>query len=184
MKPLLMLTIALLIGCADRVDIVDVPLRGLDNSEVSINRAENAVTIIYFLSPECPLCINYTLSMRNLEQKFRSDSVRFYGIYSKEWFSTEEVRTYQLRYKLEFEMLLDEGNRLANALGASVTPEVFVYNRTGEKIYSGKIDDWVNDLGKKKLEATKYYLDKAITAAIDSKPMRPNHTMPIGCLIE
>jgi peroxiredoxin len=184
MKPLLMLTIALLIGCADRVDIMDVPLRDLDNSEAFINRAENAVTIIYFLSPECPLCINYTLSMRNLEQRFSADSVKFYGIYSKEWFSIEEVRTYQLKYNLEFEMLLDEDNRLANALGASVTPEVFVFNRTGEEVYSGKIDDWVNGLGKKKLEATKNYLDKAITAAINGKPMRPNHTMPIGCLIE
>lgn len=184
MRPLLFLSLLLILGCSERQKLVDVQLNRLDGTVLQIDPSETTLTVIYFLSPECPLCINYTLAMRNLEQKFGSDSVRFYGAYSKEWFSAEEVREYQLKYKLEFEMLLDEDNQLANALDASVTPEVFVFNQIGEKVYSGKIDNWVNDLGKKKLKVSENYLENALIAALSGEDITPKQTEPIGCLIE
>ncbi|MFT5311332.1 MAG: hypothetical protein ACI8VL_002248, partial [Bacteroidia bacterium] len=79
---------------------------------------------------------------------------------------------------------LDNGNQLAQNLGATVTPEVFVLNSESEIIYSGKIDNWVNDLGKKKLEVSEHYLEDALTAFIKGKPINQKETTPIGCLIE
>jgi len=164
--------------------VQEIPLTDLENTGTRIDPAENALTIIYFLSPECPLCISYTLAMRNLEQDFASDSISFYGVYSKEWFSAEEVDSFALKYDLGFRMLLDEQNRLAQALGATITPEVFVLNRESEVLYSGKIDNWVNDLGKKKLEVSEQYLKSALVAWQSGKPIAPKRTEPIGCLIE
>ncbi len=184
MRPLLFLSLLIILGCTEKQKLVDVQLNRLDGTVIQLDPSETTLTVIYFLSPECPLCINYTLVMRNLEQKFGSDSLRFYGIYSKEWFSANEVREYQLKYKLEFEMLLDEGNRLANALDASVTPEAFVFDQKGKKVYSGKIDNWVNDLGKKKLEVSENYLENALIAALNGEDIQPKRTEPIGCLIE
>ncbi len=122
--------------------------------------------------------------MRELENEFASDSVRFYGVYSKEWFSSEDVTEFALKYNLDFEMLLDDGNKLADALGATVTPEVFVLNSSSEILYSGKIDNWVNELGKKKLEVSEHYLKNALIAWRNGKPINPKHTEPKGCLIE
>ena len=89
-----------------------------------------------------------------------------------------------MKYKLDFEMLFDDENQLARVLGATVTPEVFVLNSDSEILYSGKIDNWVSDLGKKKLEVSKYYLENALTAWRDGKAIESNRTEPVGCLIE
>ena len=122
--------------------------------------------------------------MRNLEQKFSSQDLKFFGVFAQEWYSPVEVKNFALKYKLEFEMLFDNGNKLAQALGATVTPEVFVLNAHSEVIYSGKIDNWINDLGKKKLEVSDYYLENALVAWQNGKAISPKHTEPIGCLIE
>lgn len=171
-------------GCASKPEVHEIILTDLDDSAISINPSENALTVIYFLSPECPLCINYTLAMRNLDEEFGSDSVAFYGVHAKEWFDTEEVKRFALKYNVGFEMVLDDGNKLANALGATVTPEVFVLNSNSEILYSGKIDNWVNELGKKKLEVSEHYLKNALLAWRDGKTIRPKRTEPKGCLIE
>lgn len=179
--PILLLFIA---SCANRPNVQQVPLTDLKNTLAFIDPSENALTIIYFLSPECPLCINYTLAMRNLEREFASDSIAFFGIYSQEWFSAVEVDSFALKYNLGFRMLLDGNNRLAQALGATITPEVFILNRESEVLYRGKIDNWVNDLGKKKLEVSEHYLKNALVAWADGKAIEPKRTEPKGCLIE
>ncbi|MBI1289378.1 MAG: redoxin domain-containing protein [Flavobacteriales bacterium] len=184
MRSLIFISALFIAGCASKPDIQTIPLTDVANAEAHINPRENALSVIYFLSPECPLCINYTLAMRNLEQDFASDSIVFYGIYSKEWFTPAEVDSFALKYDLGFKMLFDDGNRLAHALNATVTPEVVVLNRDGDKIYSGKIDNWVNDLGKKKLEVTDHYLENALVAWRDGEPIEPKRTEPKGCLIE
>jgi thiol-disulfide isomerase/thioredoxin len=179
--PFLLLFIA---SCAIRPNVHEIPLTDLTDSEAIIDPEENVLTIIYFLSPECPLCINYTLALRNLEEDFASDSILFYGVFSKAWFSPEEVDSFATKYDLPFKMLLDDGNQLARALGATITPEVFVLNAESEVIYSGKIDNWVNDLGKKKLEVSEHYLENALIAWRDGKPIGTKRTEPKGCLIE
>lgn len=184
MRSIILVSVLFLTACATKPSIQTIALADLDNVETHINPNENKLTVIYFLSPECPLCINYTLAMRNLENAFASDSLKFYGVFSKEWFSAEEVNTFQLKYELDFEMLFDTKNTLANALSASVTPEVFVLNSKSEVLYSGKIDNWVNDLGKKKLEVSENYLQNALVASLAGNDFEPKQTEPIGCLIE
>ena len=171
-------------ACASRPNIAEVALEDLSGEITQIEPSINNLTVIYFLSPECPLCINYTLAMRNLETNFNSDSLKFFGIFSKEWYSPKEVKEFALKYKLDFEMLFDDGNKLAHALGATITPEVFVLNSNFEIIYSGKIDNWVNELGKKKLGVSDHYLKNVLTDWRDGKAIKPYHTSPVGCLIE
>lgn len=184
MRSYLFIVFIAISACATRPNVSDVVLEKVNGESVQIEPSKSQLTVIYFLSPECPLCINYTLAMRNLEQDLGSDDLKFFGIFAKEWFSPKEVKDFSLKYRLNFEMMFDDGNRLAHALGATVTPEVFVLNTESEIIYSGKIDNWVNDLGKKKLEVSGHYLENALIAWRDGKPINPTHTEPIGCLIE
>ena len=183
-RSILLLLPFLVAGCATSPSIDEIALTDLNKTEVRIEPNQQAVSVIYFLSPECPLCINYTLSMRELEDEFASDSIKFYGVFSKEWFSPEEVKNFVLKYDLDFTMLFDDSNRLARALCATVTPEVVVLNRKSELLYSGKIDNWVNELGKKKLQVSEHYLRDALQAWRDGTTFEPKRTEPIGCLIE
>jgi thiol-disulfide isomerase/thioredoxin len=183
-RSILFLFTFLVAGCTTSPRVDEIVLADLNNTEARIEPNQQAVSVIYFLSPECPLCINYTLTMRELEDEFASDSIKFYGVFSKEWFSPEEVKNFVLKYDLGFTTLFDDSNRLARALHATVTPEVVVLNRKGELLYSGKIDNWVNDLGKKKLEVSEHYLRDALQAWRNGTSFEPKRTEPIGCLIE
>ncbi|MGB1317358.1 MAG: peroxiredoxin family protein, partial [Flavobacteriales bacterium] len=122
-------------GCNPTIELDQIELLDLQNEVVHIKPSENAVTVIYFLSPECPLCINYSLALKDINSQFSNDSVVFYGIHSGKWFTQTEVKEYQLKYGLKFEMCLDNNNQLAQSLGATVTPEVFVLNSNSEVIY-------------------------------------------------
>lgn len=184
MRPVLFVLFLMVIGCKQPQQINEIQLFRSNGQSTQIDPTENAITVVYFLSPECPLCINYTLAFREMTNQFSSNSIVFYGVHSGEWFSAKELEEYQLKYSLSFEMFLDNGNQLAQNLGATVTPEVFVLNSESEIIYSGKIDNWVNDLGKKKLEVSEHYLEDALTAFIKGKPINQKETTPIGCLIE
>jgi len=57
-------------------------------------------------------------------------------------------------------------------------------NSNSKILYSGKIDNWVNELGKKKLEVSDHYLKNALFAWRDEKSIHPMHTKPVGCVIE
>lgn len=174
----------LIVGCSQPQSIPETPLRDLDGNEFKLEPSERAVSVVYFLSPECPLCLNYTLAFKEIEKEFGSDSTAFFGVHSGKWFSNNEVEDYALKYGLKMKMLLDDENALAENLGASVTPEVFVLNSKSEVLYSGKIDNWVNDLGKKKLDVSDHYLKDALTAILANQTVEINRTEPVGCLIE
>lgn len=184
MRSIIFISMLLLCACESGHELKRIRLQSLQGESERIDPTKSALTIIYFLSPECPLCVNYSQTMSELHNSFGNDSVKFYGVFSSNYYSSEEVETYQTRYGLNFQLFLDEKNQLATALGASVTPEVFVLNRDGKIVYSGMIDNWVNELGKKKFRASEHYLKNALEARLAGKSINPKHTEPIGCLIE
>ena len=184
MRSVILLFTVAIVGCSTQPELDSIELTTLDNKSAYIHPTDNSLSVLFFLSPECPLCINYTLAMKELATEFQNDSIVFYGIHSSDWFTANEVEAYRLKYDLPITMLLDKGNQVAKALGAAVTPEVFVLNSNAEVIYSGKIDNWVNELGKKKLEVTEHYLQNALVNWQKGEVVQPRKTEPKGCLIE
>lgn len=164
--------------------ISSIPLRDLDEQAARIDPSKSPFTVILFLSPECPLCLNYTLNLKELQEDFLSEKVQLVGIFSGKWFTAEEVREFRVRYGLTLPMFFDDKLALANVLDATVTPEVFLLDSSGRVLYSGAIDNWVNDLGKKKLEVTEHYLRDAIVSSLNGEEVKVRKTRAMGCLIE
>ena len=64
---------------------------------------------------------------------------------------------------INFLFLKDETQEVAKKFGATVTPEVFLFNRKRELVYKGAIDDaWENEN-----MVTAAYLEDAIEEALD-----------------
>lgn len=181
---LILMVITVFAACADGADVQQIRLLGLQDESAHINLTEHELTVICFLSPECPLCVNYARTLRLLAERFEKDSIGFYGIFSGEWVTSDEILGYRARNGLRFTMFRDTELQLTRTLKATVTPEVFVLDTKGEVIYRGAIDNWVNGLGKKKLEVTEHYLQDALIAGLkDERPMT-GRTTAVGCLIE
>src|SRR5262249_31061903 len=75
-----------------------------------------------------------------------------------------------------FSYLYDESQKIAHALGASVTPEFFVINKDHKIVYMGALDD---NADAKKVEKT--YLDAAITSALKDETPAVTETRARGC---
>lgn len=178
------LLLPLFCGCGGRLAVDQIPLRSLNGNSVHIDLTGSTCTVVFFLSPECPLCISYTRNMKQLAEEFSENQVQFVGIFSGEWVSGDEVREFSTKYGLPFQMLMDSHLSLAQLLDATVTPEAFLLDSSGRVLYSGAIDNWMNALGRKKLEVTEHYLHDAITATLAGQKVAVSRTNAVGCLIE
>jgi peroxiredoxin len=78
-----------------------------------------------------------------------------------------------------FPYLHDSSQKIARALGASRTPEFFVFDKNRKLVYMGALDD-NQDAGKAKVN----YVEKAIEAALQGKLPEKKETAARGCSIK
>lgn len=149
-------------------------------SEVNANKA----TVLFFLSPTCPLCIDYALTISELQKEFQSEKINMKGIFSGSDHTEEEKQTYLQTYQPLIPIINDTANLFVKKYKATITPEVIVINQNGNIVYRGAIDNWVMELGRRKPKATKFYLKDAIRSILEEKNIAVSETNPIGCLIE
>jgi hypothetical protein len=72
---------------------------------------------------------------------------------------------------------------LTKALKATVTPEAVVIDNNKNRIYSGKIDNRFEDIGKRRTIITEQYLQDAIDAILHNKLPAIERTEPVGCIL-
>lgn len=141
------------------------------------------LNLFVFLSPECPLCKNYTKALNKINNDFSADSVRVIGVISGKAYSALDVKDFKNEFAVNFQLFIDPAMKLTTYLQATITPEVVLINDKGKLIYRGAIDDWVTELGKNKLRPEKEYLRLAVTQYINHQPISIKKTRPKGCYI-
>lgn len=141
------------------------------------------LNLFVFLSPECPLCKNYTAVLNKITNDFSTDSLAIIGIVSGNAYSSEDVSSFKREFSVTFNLFIDPKKKFTNYLGATITPEVVLINEKGKLIYMGAIDDWVTELGKNKIRPEKEYLRSAVTQYINHQPIAIKKTKPKGCYI-
>lgn len=138
--------------------------------------------VVVFLGTECPLARQYTTRIQDLANRYADRGVHFVGINSNRQDSLAEITTEVNRSKIEFAMLKDPGNRVADLFGATRTPEAFLVKPDGTIFYRGRIDDQYG-VGYARPDAEERYLRSAIEDLLAGREARLSETKPIGCLI-
>lgn len=135
-----------------------------------------------FLSPECPLSINYTSVIRQIEAQYKK-SVNFYIIIPGKDYSLMLVKRFAAKYLADENVFRDKDLKVSALLKATITPEVVVLdNSDGQQVYRGAIDNWAVSLGKQRSKITEHYLADAIEGFINHKVIAAN-TKAVGCFI-
>lgn len=76
--------------------------------------------------------------------------------------------------------IVDEKSKIADAFGATRTPEVFLFDKTGKLVYHGAMeDDPANPSNSKEM-----YLQDAIVKMMSGVTPNPSETKSIGCSIK
>jgi thiol-disulfide isomerase/thioredoxin len=142
------------------------------------------VSVLVMISPECPLCQSYSRTLNLLYNKYKSQDVKFYGVVPGKTFEKEAVQQYIEQYRIAFPVWFDPNLIFTRNVGASKTPEVFVYNNKFELQYSGRIDNWAFEPGKKRKVITEHNLDETLQSLLAGKMIKIKRTEAIGCYIE
>lgn len=93
--------------------------------------------------------------------------------------SFDEMVKYHKEQGLKCSYVVDTNSQLADAFGATRTPQCFLFNKTG-LIYKGAIDDNVKDAA----QAKSHYLKDALEALVKGSVPSVQQTKSIGCTIK
>ena len=143
---------------------------------------DHKVLVLVFLGTECPLTKLYGPRLAELSKEFAPRGVPFVGINSNRHDSLAEIAHYARVNGIEFPILKDPGNKIADQLGAKRTPEVFVLDEDRVVRYWGRIDDQFG-VGYARAKVTRRHLVEAIEELLTDKPVSAPAVKPVGCFI-
>src|SRR5687767_4148640 len=143
---------------------------------------ESKVVVIAVLGTECPLVTQYGQGLAEMAAKYEQQGVAFLAINANKQDPLAEIAQFAKKSKIEFPLLKDAGNKVADALQAERTPEVFVLDAERVIRYHGRIDDqFTYGKGRDKPEQT--WLASAIDELLAGKEVTTKEVAAIGCHI-
>jgi peroxiredoxin len=165
-------------GVGDQVS--DFSISNYDGNSYTLSQSGGDVTVVVFMSTECPFVQPYTDRLNALVNEFSSQGIVFWGMNSNNTESTDEVEKHAAGKGYTFPILKDNNNVVADQFGAQRTPEVFVIdNSTMTILYHGSVDD-----DKVVDNVSKQYLKDALTQFKNGEAIAVAETKAFGCSIK
>ena len=143
---------------------------------------ESPIMVVAFLGVECPLARLYGPRLNELYHAYKDRGVAIIGVDSNRQDSLTELTAYKTKHALDFPLLKDVGHRLADAMEATRTPEVFVLDANRRVRYHGRIDDQYG-VGFTRYDPQRSELRDAIEDLLAGRPVAVPETKAVGCII-
>lgn len=160
--------------------IEDFTLPDVDNKDHSLKSlAGKNGTVLLFIAVQCPVSNAYNERMEKLAQDYQAKGINVIGINSNVKEDAAAVKAHAAEHKFTFTILKDPGNKIADKLGASVTPEAYFLDPNNKLLYHGRID---NARNVEQLETSD--LRNALDAALAGKTIEKTEAKAFGCTIK
>ena len=143
---------------------------------------KKAVAVI-FIATRCPYSNAFNHVMASLAQEYASRGVAFVAINANKTEPAAEVAEHARAHGLDFLILKDEGNQIADRLGASVTPEVFLSDSTWTLRYHGALGNSHQPTTNPD-KTTDDEIRPALDDILDGRPVAVTETKAFGCTIK
>jgi len=143
---------------------------------------ENRAVVVVFLGTECPLAKLYATRLVELAERYQDKSVQIVGINANSHDTLLEIGHYARVHQLNFPMLKDAGNKVADRFGATRTPEAFLLDERRVVCYHGRIDDQYG-VGYSRPNVARQDLAVAIDELLAGKPISQPTVEAVGCQI-
>jgi len=155
-------------------------LPDVDGTERSLKSlAGKNGTVLIFIAVQCPVSNAYNERMEKLAEDYKAKGIAVIGINANVAEDAAAVKAHAAEHKLSFPILKDPGNKIADKLGASVTPEAYFIDTNNKLLYHGRID---NSRNPAQVETSD--LRNALDAALDGKSIEKTEAKAFGCTIK
>lgn len=175
------------IDVGDVAPKTDLKMTGVDGRALSLSdvKGKNGLCVV-FTCNTCPYVIGWEDRYNDLAKHCSMNSVGFILVNSNEAKRGDDdsleamlAHAKEIGYG-DYPYVADSNHVLADAFGATKTPDVFLFNGKMELAYKGAIDDNM----KEPAAVKEPYLANAINNMIAGKPCTPAETKALGCTIK
>ncbi|MGI8654074.1 MAG: redoxin domain-containing protein [Pyrinomonadaceae bacterium] len=150
---------------------------GTQRSLASLKGANG--TVLIFVSTQCPVSNAYNERMEKLAADYKARGINVVGINSNIAETPDDIKRHAAEKNLTFPILKDAGNKVADMLGANVTPETFFLDAGNKLVYHGRIDN-----SRNAGSITASDLREALNAKLAGKPVARTEAKAFGCSIK
>ena len=164
----------------------DVKLKDVYGKEVSLQDAKKSNgLLVMFSCNTCPYVIRNQSRTREACNYAAEKKIGVILLNSNEGQrdnddSFEEMKTYAKNQHYDWYYAVDRNNELADAFGASRTPECFLFDQAGKLVYHGAIDDNPGD----NTHVTRRHLQQAMDEMLSGKEVSVKTSRSVGCGIK
>ncbi|HMH33767.1 MAG TPA: thioredoxin family protein [Puia sp.] len=163
----------------------DLKLKDISGKEITLKTAQkDNGLLVMFSCNSCPVVIanqtrtkeictyaaskNLGVVLLNANEGARGDNE-----------SLSDMQAYAKDQAYSWFYALDKNSELADAFGASRTPECYLFDKSGKLVYHGAIDDSPSDVNGVK----RHHLRSAIDELVAGKNISVTETRSVGCSI-
>ena len=164
----------------------DVKMQDISGKEISLKDAtkKNGL-LVMFSCNTCPFVIRNQQRTKDVCAFAQKNNIGVIILNANEAGragreSPDAMKDYAKAQGYNWFYAVDKNNELADAFGASRTPECFLFNKDSKLVYHGAIDDNPQDA----TAVTKQHLKEAITEMAAGKEVTVKETRSIGCGIK
>jgi thioredoxin-related protein len=164
----------------------DVKMKDISGKDICLNEAKKSNgLLVMFSCNTCPYVIKNQQRTKEVCQYALDNNIGVVLINSNEAQrddddSYEAMKKYASRQDYKWYYAVDKNSELADAFGASRTPENFLFNKDGKLIYHGAIDDNPSDGNG----VTRKHLHEAVSEMLNGKDVSVKTSRSVGCGIK
>lgn len=164
----------------------DLKMKDIYGKEISMkSEAGNQGLLVMFSCNTCPYVIKNQARTKAICSYALGNNIGVVLINSNEASrdygeSPESMKEYATEQGYKWHYAIDKNSEIANAFGASRTPECYLFNKNFKLAYHGAIDDNPSQPGNVKRE----HLKEAINEMISGKSISVTETRSVGCSIK
>ena len=166
--------------------MADATFKTTDNKQVSLNskKSSNGL-LVMFSCNTCPYVVKSQGRTREAIECAKRNNVGMVIVNSNaaqrdNEDSPDEMAKYAKKQGYSVPYVIDDNSKLADAFGATRTPEVFLFDKNGRLVYKGAMEDNPSSPSDSKQLFLKSAIDKMVAGAAPD----PNSTKSIGCTIK
>jgi peroxiredoxin len=167
-------------------------LQAADGSSVSSKDIAEDVVVLVFLANHCPWVQGMDADLVKTVDSFQGRSVRFVGVSlnKMEEDRLPAMKQHAIKAGYNFTYVYDESQVLGRKLGATRTPEYFVFDKSRKLVYTGLLH---NSPAQKRSDGTvnytkgaptEFYVTEAVEGALAGKPVSITETRASGCTLQ
>jgi hypothetical protein len=166
-------------------------LPATDGSKLSSGALKEDVIVLVSLANHCPWVQGMDRDLVQLTRDFEGRSVRVvaFAVSKREDDRLPAMKAHAVQAGYNFSYVYDESQALGRALGATRTPEYFVFDKDRKLVYMGLIHNSparMTSGGPKHIngEPTQFYVKDAIDATLNGSTVSTAETRAQGCTVE